>query len=561
MRSHAQTNGQVTGWIDGVFGTAGAQYIQGWACEYNNPNPLTVHLYTGGATRVGQIYSEYVANASAGDSGVSSACGTSTGHRFIINVTGDLYSRSGQSIFMYGIAQSGGPNNQLGNSGSYSIPTSTTLATVDSISASGYASGWAFDQSSPSASIQVAVYADGSPSQGAETGTLVWQGYANQSRPDVDTAYNITGAHGFSVQLPSSVTTGVHALSVYPLNVTGGIGSPAMGSPTVPGAQTLTSQFSFDTSAQGFPSQWYGYSLPSGSVNLVSLSGTISVNNTSSIYSEMLFIAGYVPSGPCPTSTTLQWGPPGITNIWGNIIKTPTEGISSVPVNFTLPVGMPVSNCLLFGINGGTVAPAPGHVVTGTINLVATYVQNPSYPTQEIGLGNEFCFGQNWGCTLATADDTKSFAVVNRISSQSNLNAITGNISDSTFDGSSAFGPTPTAPWVATNDVYLYHGSADCSQFPTTSQSTNGPGDYYSQIPSDATHLLSAPLSGDTGVGVGETINYLLPGLTNGIVVNQTFSGVTLNAGDCIVTLTGLQSGTNGAFDNEAQIQAFVTPF
>lgn len=61
----AQTHGQVVGWVDGVFGSQGAQYILGWACEPGNPSPLTVHLYTGGGFGVGQIYSAYVAKRGA----------------------------------------------------------------------------------------------------------------------------------------------------------------------------------------------------------------------------------------------------------------------------------------------------------------------------------------------------------------------------------------------------------------------------------------------------------------------------------------------------------------
>lgn len=159
--------------------------------------------------------------------------------------------------------------------------------------------------------------------------------------------------------------------------------------------------------------------------------------------------------------------------------------------------------------------------------------------------------------SASTANDSESFAAVTQITQHSNLNAIWGNISDSTFDGTRYFGPLPSGPWNTTNDVYVYRG-ADCSQFPA-GHSVNGPSNYYSRIPSDATHLLSAPLSGIGGISEGQTINYLLPGKTNGVAVYQTFSKVTLNSGDCLVTLFGLQ-GTTGAFDNEDQLDAFVTP-
>ena len=58
-------------------------------------------------------------------------------------------------------------------------------------------------------------------------------------------------------------------------------------------------------------------------------------------------------------------------------------------------------------------------------------------------------------------------------------------------------------------------------------------------------HLLSVPLSG-SGIGVSET------------PVFQALSNVQLAAGDCLVTLWGLQGG--GGFDNETQVFALVRP-
>ena len=547
-----QFNGQVLGLIDGIFGQPGAQYIQGWACEPENPNPLQVQMYTDGGRGVGQLYRTYVANASPGNPGVSSACGTTTGHRFFIKISGDIFSRAAQSIYINAIASSG--QYQLDGSGQYSTPTPTTLGRLEGIDANGFASGWAFDHLNTSASIDVAVYADGVSLLGAETGRLVWKGPANQPSPGLDKAYGITGDHGFSVQLPSWVTDGVHSLSFYAVNVGNKVDAPLAESPAVPGATKLATHISFATSAQGFPSKWRGYDLPAGPLNLVGLSGTVTLHNSANIYSEILFLVSYKPSESCPTAGTKSepMGP----IVWSDIIKAPTAGVFSAPVSFTLPVGIPISHCLVIGLGGGTVAAS--HEVTGTLNLVATYTHNPVDSTQILWMDSEFCFGQNWGCELATTDDTQSFAAVTQITQRSSLNAISGNISDSTFDGSSSFGPPPTGPWIATNDVYIYPAS-DCSQFPA-GRSLNGPGDYYRQVPPDATHLLAVPLSGSGGVGEGETINYLLPGWTNGIAVYETFSDVTLNSGECFVLLYGLQH-TTGAFDNEDQIHAIVTPF
>ena len=57
--------------------------------------------------------------------------------------------------------------------------------------------------------------------------------------------------------------------------------------------------------------------------------------------------------------------------------------------------------------------------------------------------------------------------------------------------------------------------------------------------------LSGAALSG-TGIGVAEA------------PVFKTFTNVPLPAGDCLVTLWGVQGG--GAFDNETQVDALVAP-
>jgi hypothetical protein len=215
-----------------------------------------------------------------------------------------------------------------------------------------------------------------------------------------------------------------------------------------------------------------------------------------------------------------------------------------------------MANCLVLGINGGTVAGE--HRVSGIASLVSTYTPLTDTSSQFVGLDNEFCFGQNFGCEEATTDDSLSFAAVTQVTQRSRLNTIWGNISDSTFDGSSNFGPLPTGPWAAANDVYLYR-APDCRQF-SAGRSLNGPGDYYGKIPKDAINLVTAPLTGNGGPGVGETISPLLPGITAGIAIYQNFPDLTLNAGDCLVELFGMHH-TAGAFDNEDQLRAIVTPF
>lgn len=554
---HAQ-NSRFLGKIEGIFGSPGAQSIQGWACESGNAAPLRVQLFTGGARGTGQLYSGFSAEESPGDSSVSHACGTTTGHRFIIDINGDLLSRAGQRVYVSAFAPNGGPVYEVEGSGAFTIPAATTAGHLDSIDASGNAKGWAFDRSKSGESIRVAIYADGKSSMGAESGKLVWEGSADLPRPGVDRTYCIAGNHGFSVQLPSWVTVGPHSLSAYAMNANGKIDAPLANSPIVPGGSMLSTHISFSTTAGGFPSEWRGYKLPPGQLSLAALSGTVTMENSADIFSEILFVVADVPTGSCPTAgTTAPNGPPGAGPVlWSDIIKGPTTGSFNSPVNFTLPAGIPISHCLLVGLGGGTVAGL--HRVNAKLDLVATYISAPDNSVQVLGLDSEFCFGQNWGCEGATTNDGQSFAAVTPITQRSNLQAIWGNISDSTFDGSSNFGPLPTRPWTAANDVYLYHAS-DCAQFPA-GRSFNGPGDFANRIPRDAIHLLTAPLTGSGGVGAGETINNLLPGLTNGIDVYKTFSDVTLNAGECLVVLYSVEK-THGAFDNEDQLHAIVTTF
>lgn len=191
----------------------------------------------------------------------------------------------------------------------------------------------------------------------------------------------------------------------------------------------------------------------------------------------------------------------------------------------------------MIGLNGGTVA-AP-HNVTSTSNLTLRYTTAPA-PRAIAGAGGEFCFGQNWGCQRATTNDALSFASVTQITQPQRLVALFGNISDSTFDGSSAFGPPPSGAWTALNDFYVYHGS-ECAAL-GASAGIAGPGNFYAQIPGDAIHLLSQPISGNR-IGAAA------------VPVFQPLS-VPLAVGDCLVTLYGVQGG--GAFDNETQVFALL---
>ena len=74
--------------------------------------------------------------------------------------------------------------------------------------------GWAYDPDKSSSSATVHVYEGGA----AGTGTLVGGYTADASRPDVNTAYRITGNHGFIINVPIKYQDGnAHTFYVYVL--------------------------------------------------------------------------------------------------------------------------------------------------------------------------------------------------------------------------------------------------------------------------------------------------------------------------------------------------------
>jgi hypothetical protein len=300
------------------------------------------------------------------------------------------------------------------------------------------------------------------------------------------------------------------------------------------------------TTVTGFPTAWYGFPVPPGGKTLETLTGQLAIQNAQNLYSEVLFIVSYLPSGACTIgrwpATTPEFGPPGSIGLAQFIVKNPNAGAVNLPLGFTLPGGLPFSGCLMVGLNGGPVSMTQD--VISVANLSLSYA-GPSTPAQSIiGMGGEFCFGQNWGCQAATTDNTKSFAYVSpTITSPLKLVAMYGSISDSTFDGTSGFGPLPSGAWTALNDFFIYHG-AECAAV-GPGGNTTGPGNFYSAIPADAVPLMSVPITGN-GRGVSN------------VPIFKPLTGVTLQPGDCLVTLWGLQS--DGAFDNETQVIGLVSP-
>jgi hypothetical protein len=98
-------------------------------------------------------------------------------------------------------------------------------------------SGWSFDQDTPTTSIPVHLYANGPAGKGAWLGSYP----TNVSRPDVNTAYGITGTHGFSITTPVGLKDGAnHSIYVYGVDSTSYVESLLSGSPKTINCPTPT---------------------------------------------------------------------------------------------------------------------------------------------------------------------------------------------------------------------------------------------------------------------------------------------------------------------------------
>ena len=334
------------------------------------------------------------------------------------------------------------------------------------------------------------------------------------------------------------------------LLATGVLESPAWAQQT--SSSVLHIQQSATTYVTGFPQFIYTYRLANGAQSTLgaqSLSGTISLNNNSANFSEVLWLLVYWP-GACPVA---DQGLAGANFIWSDILKNPSQSNSVFPVNLKFPNPLPMTGCIGFVFGGG---PLVQGEVAMSADLKLTYGTSTASANTVVDLAGEYCFGQNWGCQNATTDDGMGFGVPITMQTTGHLVELFGNISDSTFDGTANFGPPPTGnAWGAINDFYLLPGG--CEEF---GQNINDQGfpnpvplqTLYSWLPPNATHLESVPM------------HYEIPDRKTGIAtlqkpVERMFPDpVTINSGDCIVVIYGRTD--NGATDNETQVKALLTP-
>ncbi len=284
--------------------------------------------------------------------------------------------------------------------------------------------------------------------------------------------------------------------------------------------------------------------------NLLALKGTLSMKNDSPNFSQVLWVLVYW-KGECPAHDIDLKQIAGY--LWLDITKNPSQSNSSFPVNLVFPNPLPATGCIGFYYGGG---PIFGGNTTMTADLELTYqlASAPNPNTIVDAGGGEYCFGQNFDCQNATAIDGEAFAVPTMLPA-GHLLEIYGNISDSTLDGTNNFGPLPIGSWGTINDFYLLPGGCGIFEKNLNSQGFPNPAPLatlHSWLPKEALHLVSVPQV--DRVASGETSKAALQNQ-----VETIFSvPVTVNAGDCMVTIYG-RTG-NGATDDETQVKALMGP-
>jgi len=287
-------------------------------------------------------------------------------------------------------------------------------------------------------------------------------------------------------------------------------------------------------------------------VNLLSLKGTLSIENQSPNFSQVLWVLVYW-QGECPKHDI------GLNKIagylWFDITKNPSQSDSKFPVNLRFPNPIAATGCIGFYYGGGAVFAGKA---TMTADLDLTYEPAPSANPNTVvpAGGGEYCFGQDWGCQNTTTDDQLAFAVPTIMQTSGHLLELYGDISDSSFDGTNNFGPLPTGEeWGTVNDWYLLRGG--CGEFGKNLNSQGFPNPrplplLYSWLPDDARLLESVPMKfkipdGGTGKAVLEKrVEKIFP------------HPLQVNAGDCLVTIYGRNG--NGASDDETQVNALMAP-
>jgi hypothetical protein len=385
-----------------------------------------------------------------------------------------------------------------------------------------------------------------------------------------------------------------------------GIGEGRRGADVeVDGTVPLALHGSTRFSGQGFKYVVFSFPLPRSDwgehQSYKGLSGRLNVDNrfAAGAWSEMLvqvFYARPAPSGVCPANGTVysngygDFDPafpnypddtpfealpaPGRKVIQNFIIKAPRNEFFEEPIDLTLPEAVPLPAspaCVILLLAGGPIA-NPQTTTTMAAHLTFKYVPTIDgiAPKRLVSQGGEFCYTVTSGCatgrTSSPTDNSKSFFTAYHWAPNpgepqyAQVLAVLGNISASTFTPTfpDALVTIPTGAYSMSHETYVVRGTDACqgaTPRPAPGQPYHGfrvedepnAGDWYSVLPPNPTRILQRVLQLSASPSVAQPD------------VFEPVSGVTLNPGDCLVTLLS-RTGTDGSLTSEAQLRVLLKP-
>jgi hypothetical protein len=318
------------------------------------------------------------------------------------------------------------------------------------------------------------------------------------------------------------------------------------GTTTPNGANTLNLSASVTMNAQqaAQPEQifLYAFPLPAGQQSFLGLKGTLSMSSPTATFNETLITVATMP-GACPQSggvypsyTALYDTLPTLQPVQGFILKDPNQGATNVTVNFQLPVGLPVFNCMVVLLDWEGGSPV---TMTSALTMRYATVSSPS-SAELLATGQESVWGANVGAG-STTNDSLQFVQENTIPQAGTILAFVGDISDSPFGV-----PAPPGAWQVLNDIYLVPGGCPSAIPVDSSGRTDVGGQYAADIPPTAQLLFSAPISGVGQMAVTQAVYQQV--------------NIPVQAGDCLVTFFGLNAPNGGGIDAETQVQTLFQP-
>jgi hypothetical protein len=285
----------------------------------------------------------------------------------------------------------------------------------------------------------------------------------------------------------------------------------------------------------------YSFPLPPGAQSFLGLKGQVALTSQQAVFNESLDTVATNTSGACPVSgttypnyTAVYQAYPNLVPLQGFILKNPEKGVSKVDIDYTMPVGLPISDCMVIMLDW-----EGNSKVTMRSHLIMSYTTSPITQGVVLPTNQEFVFGTHIG-PGSTANDSLSFALETKITQPGNIYAFVGDLSASTFGI-----PAPPGKWTATNDIYLVPGRCPNDIHVNGGGWTPKGGHYYADIPHDAKHLFTAPESGYQ-VSYGQSFVYQP-------------TNVNVEKGDCLLTLFGLKA-PKGGIDSENQVHALFLP-